>query len=97
MTDITANTLFGHSPARYGLVSLGAVCLAVACWPLSIVLGFGMVYVAMLLAFVAVVSGLMGVGSGVYYRDWVGIVTGALGVVLICCCVGYVGWSLAHF
>lgn len=77
MTGNSAKTLFGQSPNRYGVTSLAAVCLAIASWPLKVVIGFVMVYVAALPAFLAVVSGLMGVGSGIYYKGYVGVLTGA--------------------
>ena len=97
MTDNSAKTLFGQSPKRYGVTSLAAACLAFASWPLMVVIGFVMVYVAALLAFVAVVSGLMGVGSGIYYKEYVGVVTGALGLALACSGVVFIISALTHF
>jgi len=87
MTDNSAKTLFGQSPKRYGVASIGAACLAFASWPLMVVIGFVMVYVAALLAFFALVSGLMGVGSGIYYKEAVGVATGAL-------CLGLARWGI---
>ncbi len=97
MTNKSHNTLFGQSPKRYGLASLIAVCLAFASWPLMVVIGFIMVYVAMLLALIAVVSGLLGIGSGIYYNEWLGVVTGALGVGLAGFGVWTVVWAVTHF
>ena len=97
MTEGSTNTLFGQSPKRYGLASVIAVCLALACWPLSVVIGFIMVYVSMLLALIAVVSGLLGIGTGIYYNEWLGVVTGALGVGLAGFGVWSVWWGLSNF
>ena len=94
MTEESRKTLFGQSPKRYGLASLIAVCLAFACWPLMFVVGFIMVYVAMLLALIAVVSGLLGIGSGIYYNEWLGVVTGVLGVGLAGFGVCSVVWAV---
>lgn len=97
MEEKSHNTLFGQSPKRYGLTSLIAVCLAVVSWPLMFVIGFIMVYVAMLLALIAVVSGLLGIGSGIYYNEWLGVGTGALGVGLAGFGVWAVVWAVTHW
>lgn len=97
MSEESHNTLFGQSPKRYGLASLIAVCLAVVSWPLMFVIGFIMVYVAMLLVLIAVVSGLLGIGSGIYYNEWLGVVTGAIGLVLAGFGVCSVVWAVTHF
>ncbi len=62
-----------------------------------VVVGFIMVYVAMFLALFAVVSGLLGIGSGIYYNEWTGVVTGALGVFLTGFGVWSVFWAMTHF
>ena len=97
MTEISTDTLFGQSPKRYGITSLIAACLAFASWPLMVVIGFIMVYVAILLACVAVVSGLLGVGSGIYYRAWPAVVTGGIGMGLAGFGVCSVVWAMTHF
>ena len=97
MTEGPSNTLFGQSPKRYGLASLIAVCLAVVSWPLMFVIGFIMVYIAVLLALIAVVSGLLGMGSGIYYNEWLGVVTGALGVGLVVAGTSSVVSALSNF
>ena len=97
MTDNSTNTLFGHSPKRYGLASVISVCLALACWPLSVVIGFIMVYASMLLALIAVVSGLLGIGTGIYYNEWFGAVAGALGAGLAGVGVWSVVWAMSNF
>ena len=97
MTEDSTNTLFGQSPKRYGLASLIAVCLAFACWPLMVVIGFIMVYVAVLLALTAVVSGLLGVGSGIYYKEWGAVVAGALGAGLAVTGACFVVSALSNF
>ena len=94
---MTSGTLFGQSPTRYGLASVIAACLAFASWALIVVIGFAMAYVAGLLALVAVVAGVLGIGTGLYFRRWPGIVGGVLGLAMI----GYGAWSvgraLTHF
>ena len=93
-------TLFGQSPARYGVASLIAAGLAFASWPLMIVFGFGMVYLAMLFALVAVVAGVLGVGSGIYYKGRLGIAGGLLGMLaigLMALAGWYLAWSFTHF
>ena len=96
----TTGTLFGQSPARYGVASLIAAGLAFASWPLMIVFGFGMVYLAMLFALVAVVAGVLGVGSGIYFQGRLGIFGGLLGMLaigLMALAAWYVAWSFTHF
>jgi len=97
MDEKSSNTLFGQSPTRYGVASLIAVCLAGASWPLMVVVGFVMVYVAALLVLVAVVSGLLGIGAGIYYQDWLGTTTSALGVCLAGFGIWSVVWAMTHF
>ena len=97
MTDESPRTLFGQSPNRSGVASLVAACLAIVSWPLMVMIGFVMVYVAFLLALVALVSGLMGVGSGIYYLEWAGAVTGAIGAVLAGGGVCFVVAALSNF
>jgi len=93
----TKTTLFGQTPTRYGLTSLIAACLAYASWSLMAVVGFVMVYVAALLALIAVAAGILGVGTGTYFNEWRAAAAGSLGLVLI----GFGLWSvvsaLTHF
>lgn len=97
MTENSTDTLFGQSPKRYGIVSLIAACLAFASWPLMVVLGFLMVYIASLLAVVAVVSGLLGMGSGIYYKAWPAVVMGGIGMGLAGVGVSFVVSALSSF
>ena len=97
MTDHSAKTVLGLSPTRYGVASLVAACLAAASWPLVAGIGFGMVYVAILLAVAAVLSGLLGIGSGLYTKDPAAIATGALGLGIAGLGSSYVGWAMTHF
>lgn len=90
-------TLFGQSPTRYGLASLAAACLAFAIWPLMIVIGFGVVYVALLLALVAIVAGVLGIGSGLYYKQWPAYSSGALAIALIVFGGWYVASAITQF
>lgn len=97
MSDNSAKSVLGLTSTRYGVVSLVAAGLAFASWPLSVVIGFVMVYVAILLAVVAVVSGLIGIGFGFYHKELAGIVTGALGLGIASLGVGIIGWAVTHF
>ncbi|MEZ6056974.1 MAG: hypothetical protein R3C01_09745 [Planctomycetaceae bacterium] len=97
MTECSLDTLFGHSPNRYGVLSVIAVGFAFACWPLMVVIGFVMVYVAALLALIAVVSGLLGIGSGLYFRKWGAVVAGALGTGLAVAGICFIVSALSHF
>ncbi len=97
MTEKMTNTLFSHPPKRFGLASLVAACLAFASWPLMVVIGFIMVYVAILLALVTVVSGLLGIGSGIYYKEWPGVVMGAIGVGLVSVGACFIVSALTNF
>ena len=89
--------LYGQAPTHYGVASLIAMCLAFASWPLSVVIGFIMVYVAILLAMAAIVLGLIGIGSGIYHRKPIAIVTGALGMGLTCVGIGFIVHAVTHF
>lgn len=97
MTDNSAKTVFGHSPKRFGVISLSAAFLAFASWPLMVVIGFVMVYVAALFVFVAVASGLLAAGSGIYYKEYSGAVMGAVGVAISCCGIGFIISAMTRF
>jgi hypothetical protein len=94
---MTCGSLFGQSPTRYGVTSLIAACLAFGSWALVVVLGFAMAYIAGLLALIGVVAGVLGIGTGLYYRGWPGIVGGLLGLAMIGWGAWSVAWALAHF
>ena len=93
----TSRALFGQSTARYGVASQVAVGLAFACWPLMVVIGFPMVFVAFALALVAAIAGVLGEGTGIYYQVWLGIVGGLLGLGLVGLGGWWVAWSVVNF
>jgi len=97
MTDNSANTVLVHSPKKFGVISLSATFVAFASWPLMVVIGFVMVYVSALFVFVAVASGLLAAGSGLYYKEYSGAVMGAVGVAISCCGVGFIISALTSF
>jgi hypothetical protein len=97
MSDPSSSQLFGLSPARYGSVSLASAALAIAAWPLSVVIGFTMVYVSLLMALVAAGSGLLAVGVGIYFRAWRAVAAGLIGVGLVGSGAALVIQSLMHF
>lgn len=82
MNETTTETLFGQSPTRFGVISLISAGLAVLSWPLMVVIGFIMVYVAGLLALTAILSGLLGIGGGLYFQRWSAVLPGAIGAGL---------------
>ena len=86
MSDQPLNTLFGLSPARFGITSLISACLAWASMPLIVVVGvFLALCVFAPLVLTSVVTGLIGVGAGIYYKNPVAILTAALGLLLVGC------------
>ena len=90
--------LFGLPPATYGIASVIAACLAWA--SLVMILNQGpdiarnhplLVTVAVrLLPLFALACGLISVGAGIYHKNWLGIVAGAIGLGMI----GYEAWFL---
>lgn len=97
MAEIQPGTLFGISPARYAVVSVGSSCLAWASWPLIVVIGFLVIFIAGLLALIAVVSGLLAIGAGIYHKSMPAIVLGVLGLALTGAGAWFVVSALAHF
>lgn len=86
MSDQPINTVFGLSPARLGIISLISACLAWASLPLIVVVGvFLALCVFTPLVLTSVVTGLVGVGAGIYYKNPVAILTATLGLLLVCC------------
>ncbi|MBR9803576.1 type II toxin-antitoxin system RelE/ParE family toxin [bacterium] len=67
-------------PRYCGSISLAAACLAFAVWPLLVVIGFGVTYLAVLLICIAIVSGLAGIASGLYLKEPAAAVLGAAGL-----------------
>ena len=93
MTDELHTTLFGQSSVRYGTVSLIAACLAFLSQWLVMLVGVFLCLVALIpLALIGSLSGLLGIGTGLYYRQWPGCVAGTMGVVII----GFVIWSFTR-
>jgi len=89
MTEKSRKTLLGLTPVRYGTVSLIAACLAFASQWLVVAVGVFLFLVVLIpLLLIGVVSGLLGVGAGIYYKDWLACVTATLGLGL----VGLLGW-----
>ena len=85
MSEKSSKTLFGLSPASYGIASLiagfliiGDVMLLVA----STSGGAVFVFVPLVLVPFGVISGLLGIGAGIYYRDLLGSITALLGLAL---------------
>ena len=78
------NTLFGLSPATYGVASLAAALVALGSQLLVVVVGIAVAAVVMGLAvLLGVVSGLLGIGAGIYHKNLLAIVTGTIGLILI--------------
>ena len=93
MTEASQKTLFGLSPAKYGIASLVTACLAWACWPLMLVVGFFIVFcIDAVLVLIAVVCGLTGLATGIFYKDFLGSVTATLGLFIISCGV----WAISN-
>lgn len=92
-------TLFGLTPAKYGIASLISACIAVICgFFLLVVLGWVLWFLILFLSVLtAVVCGLLGVGAGIYHKDWLGIVTGSLGLVLIGFGSWRIMWAIMNF
>ncbi len=84
MAEKSQKTLFGLSPAIYGIASLVAACL---CWVCAIlfvaVVGALVIYAQLPLALFGFVSGLLGVSAGIYHKNWLAVVTAVLGMTLI--------------
>lgn len=90
--------LFGLSPATYGIGSVVAACLAWASVWMIFHQGpdfernhrlFVTVTVGVL-PFFGLACSLLGVGAGIYHKDWLGIVAGAIGLGMI----GFEAWFL---
>ena len=93
MSDESNNTLFGQSAVRYGMASLIAACLTFASQWLVVVVGIFLCLIALIpLALIGIVSGLLGIVTGLYCRHWAACATGTAGIVII----GFVLWSLAR-
>ncbi len=98
MAEHPQSKLLGRSPATYGIVSLIAACLAWLSWPLVIVIGvFLVIAVEIPLVSIAVVSGLLGLGAGVYHGNWLAVATSAVGLALIGGGVCFIVNALTHF
>ena len=82
MSDKPPDSLFGQSPVTYGIVSLSAALVAVGSQLLVVVVGVAAV-VMLIAVLLAVMSGVLGIGAGIYYRHPLAIVMGTLGLVLI--------------
>ena len=84
MSEKSQKTLFGLSPAGYGITSLVAACLVFASSPLIQVIGIFLELCILLpLVLIVVVSGLLGIGAGIYHKNWIAVVTAILGMALI--------------
>ncbi|MDA1055654.1 MAG: hypothetical protein O3C40_35105 [Planctomycetota bacterium] len=91
MVEKSKANRFGLSPAWYGTASLVAACLA---W-VSVWLAFNQgpdgignnriftTVTIVLLPLFCFVCGLLGVGAGIQCRNWLGIITGAIGLAMI--------------
>jgi hypothetical protein len=86
-----------NDTARYGIISLAAAALAWATWPLVTVVGplVGVVQVPLVL--LALIAGLIGVGTGIQHKCAAEIVTGALGLSLIACGAWLAVDAIMHF
>ncbi len=86
MSDQPSNTVFGLSPARIGITSLTLACLAWASLPLIVLVGIFLAFCAFVpLVLTSVVTGLVGVGAGIYHKSPVAIITALLGLLLVGC------------
>lgn len=84
MSDQPSQTVFGQSPARFGIISLVSACLAWASLPLIVLVGVFLaccVFVPLVLT--SVVTGLVGIGAGIYHRNPVAMITALLGLLLV--------------
>lgn len=86
MSESPTNPLSGLSPARMGITSLISACLAWASLPLILVVGLFLALCATVpLVLIGVVTGMIGVGTGISGRNPVAIITGLLGLLVIGC------------
>jgi hypothetical protein len=86
MSDQQSKTVFGLSSARLGIISLISACLAWASLPLIVVVGvFLALCVFAPLVLTSVVTGLVGVGAGIYDKNPGAILTATLGLLLVGC------------
>jgi hypothetical protein len=86
MSDKSTNTVFGLSLARIGITSLISACLAWASMPLIVLAGVFLAFCVFVpLVLTSVVTGLLGVGAGIYYKDAVAILTALTGLLLVGC------------
>ncbi len=84
MSDQPANAVCGLPPARIGIISLVSACLAWASVPLIVLAGvFLAICVFIPLVLTSVVTGLVGVGAGLYHKNPVAIFTALLGLLLV--------------
>ena len=86
MSDLPSEIVLGLSPARMGITSLVSACLAWASLPLIVVVGIFLAFCVFVpLVLTSVVTGLVGVGAGHYYKNPVAILTALLGLLLVGC------------
>jgi hypothetical protein len=84
MSDRPSNTVIGLSSARFGIISLISACLAWTSIPLIVVVGvFLALCVFIPLALTSVVTGLVGISAGIYYKNPRAIFTATLGLLLV--------------
>jgi hypothetical protein len=86
-----------NPPARYGIISLVAAVLAWATWPLLTVVGPLVGVVQVPLALLALITGLIGVGTGIRHGCAAEFMTGAAGLCLIACGACLAVHSIMHF
>jgi hypothetical protein len=96
MAQDQEHTSFGLTATQYGIASLVLVCLTCATWQL-VVASFIVVYIAVGLALLSVLSGAVGIVKGLHARNMTAAVIGGLGVVLAGSLIVWAMWSLNHF
>jgi hypothetical protein len=89
MTDKPHHTFFGRSPTRLGVAALVLASLAFVSQLLVVVIGVMAFFILFPLGLIAAVSGVLGLAGGICCKDWLGGLTGALGLTL----AGWLVWS----
>ena len=89
MPDRPHDIVSAKRARRFGVASLVVACLAVASQLLIVVIGVLAAFLLFPLALIAVACGLVGLIAGIRDKDWMGSLSGALGLTL----VGWLVWS----
>lgn len=99
MADTSQSTLLGLSPTRYGFASVISACIGGLCGVFLLpVIGWVLWFLVLALFLVfAIVCGLLSVGTGLYYKHWLGTAIGAIGLAITGCGVWFVMGALTKW